>query len=287
VKPPRLIFGRTGAGPGEFNYPRAALLTPDGLLFTVDKGGGRVQCLQTDGAFVRDWRMPDTSAGRPTGLGLAPDGRLFIADTHYARIMIFDQQGHHLGAFGEWGEGPGQFHLPTDVAIDTDGTIYVSEYGGDDRISKFSPDQRWLLSFGGQDAGEARLSRPQTILIAPDHTLWVADACNHRICRFDADGRLLASFGRLGAGRGELRFPYSLDLLSDGTLIVCEYGNNRLQRFTPDGRSLGTWGTPGRDAGQLAYPWAVSIGPDDGVFVIDSGNNRVQVIDGRDAANWR
>jgi DNA-binding beta-propeller fold protein YncE len=70
--------------------------------------------------------MPEWSAGKPTGLGVAPDGTVYAADTHYSRVMIFDPDGRHLGEFGSHGHGPGQFVLPSDVAVDEEGCIYVS-----------------------------------------------------------------------------------------------------------------------------------------------------------------
>lgn len=272
------IFGRTGLGAGEFSYPRAAVMGAGQRLYVVDKAG-RVQAFTSDGQYVLEWRMPAWEAGKPTGLGVGPQGWVYAADTHYSRVMVFEPDGRMVGTFGSRGEGPGQFILPTDVAVDAAGYVYVGEYSGNDRISKFSPDWEYLFSFGGPEAGEARLQRPQSLVLAADGTLWVADACNHRICHFSAEGDLLGVFGRNGSGAGELRFPYGIDLLSDGTLVVAEYGNNRMQRFDVKGRSLGIWGRAGRHPGELAYPWAVVVGSGDEVFVIDSGNNRVQVLD--------
>lgn len=281
---PLIAFGRTGIGPLEFNYPRAAAMSPDGTLLIVDKAA-RIQRFSARGEFLSAWRMPAFDAGKPTGLGVGPDGRVFAADTHYSRVTVFTVDGAIERQFGENGTGPGQFMLPTDVEIDPDGEIYVSEYGGNDRISRYSPDWRFRFSFGGRDAGDARLERPQCIRRGADGTLWVADACHHRICRFSPDGRLLSTFGSLGGGAGELRFPYNVDVLSDGTLIVCEYGNNRIQRFNPAGKSLAIWGQAGRRLGELAYPWAAVVGADDRLYVVDSGNNRVQVVAAQAVSN--
>ncbi|HMQ15149.1 MAG TPA: 6-bladed beta-propeller [Phycisphaerae bacterium] len=279
------IIGQTGVGPREFNYPRGiAIDARRGQMWVVDKGG-RIQCLSAAGEFVRGWRVPEIDAGRPIGLGVAPDGRVFVADTHYSRVMIFSPEGELLARFGENGFGPGQFLLPTDVAIDENGFVYVAEYGGNDRISKFSPRLEHQLSFGGPGAGEAALRRPQRIAL-DDGGLWVADSCNHRLVHFDRDGRFLGAFGSLGDGRGALRFPYGVGVLSDRTLVVCEYGNNRVQRFSRDGASLGAWGGPGRRAGELAYPWAVDVDANDQVVVVDSGNNRLQVFAGLDRRTW-
>jgi DNA-binding beta-propeller fold protein YncE len=285
--PPELVFGRTGVGAGEFNYPRAVAVAAPDQIYVVDKAG-RIQLYSQTGKFQLAWKMPETKAGLPTGLGFSPNGNLYVADTHYSRIVIFDRAGKRLATFGSFGDGPGQFGLPTDVAVDKAGFIYVGETGENDRISKFSPQHEFILSFGGADGPPAaRLARPQSIRIAPDGTLLVADACNHRICRFDADGNLLSAFGKPGHEVGQLHFPYDVDQLSDGTLVVCEYGNNRVQRFDTEGASLGVWGGPGREEGRLAYPWALAVGADDRILVVDSGNNRVQVIDGRAAGAWR
>ncbi|MCK4343095.1 MAG: hypothetical protein KAY37_15380 [Phycisphaerae bacterium] len=282
----QFVFGTTGMGAGEFSYPRAIAEAPDGRLYIVDKAA-RIQCYSPAGEFLFDWRMPESSAGKPTGLGIGPDGKVYAADTHYSRVMIFEPDGTPAGQFGSNGEGPGQFIMPTDVAVNAAGEIYVSEYGGNDRVSKFSPDRQYLFSFGDRSAGPAQLQRPQALLLDDDGSLWVADACNHRICHFSSDGELLSTFGHRGTGPGELRFPYGLDWLPDGSFIVAEYGNNRLQRFAAAGHSLGTWGAAGRKAGQLAYPWAVVSDPDGLMYVLDSGNNRVQVVEGLESRTWQ
>jgi len=272
-------------GPGEFNYPRAAALGLGGELYVIDKGG-RLQVLTAKGEYLRGWDMPRIEAGKPTGLGVGPDGSLYIADTHYARVLVYSPHGRLLRTIGSFGNGPGQFRLPTDVAVAPDGSFFVSEYGGNDRISRFSADGTFLYDFGGPQAGDVRLRRPQSLVLDRDGTLWVTDAANHRVCRFAPDGRLLQTFGTVGSGLGQLRFPYGIDLLPDGTLVVCEYGNNRVQRFTRDGRSLGIWGAAGREPGRLAYPWAVAADRDGRLFIVDSGNNRIQVVDGLDPDTW-
>ena len=279
-------FGRTGMGPGEFSYPRAAVATADGRVYVVDKAA-RVQCYTSAGEFLFDWRTPAKDAGKPTGLGLDAAGNVYVADTHYGRVLIYDPRGAFIATLGSFGDGPGQFRLPTDVAVDWEGYIYVSEYGGNDRISKFTPDRRYLFSFGGEGGGDTHLNRPQSLLIERDGSLWVTDACHHRVCRFDANGRWLGAFGNSGSAAGELRFPYGLDSLSDGTLVVTEYGNNRLQRFDQAGRPLGTWGRAGRKLGELAYPWAAVVVDGRRIMVIDSGNNRIQVLDGLARGTWR
>ena len=158
--------------------------------------------------------------------------------------------------------------------------MFVSEYGGNDRVSVFSPQGEFLLSFGSPGEGAGQFSRPASLCVdGPRGRLYVADACNHRIVVYDLAGVRQGELGGLGSGPGQLRYPYGLALASDGRLVVCEYGNNRLQVFGPDGRPLRLLGGPGRAPGQLAYPWDVAVDGRDRAYVVDAGNNRVQVWD--------
>jgi len=270
-------FGQTGRGQGEFVYPRAIDIAGDGSLFIVDKTG-RIQRLSAKGDFLGCFQMPLIEIGKPTGLSVGPNGNLYVADTHYHRVVVFSPEGETVHAFGSFGQDNGCFIYPTDVAFSQDGRIFVGEYGGNDRISVFDEQGEFLYCFGSPGSGEGQLARPAALCVDKVHDcLYVADACNHRIAIYKLDGTLLGYIGSAGREQGQLRYPYDLALLPDGTLVVCEYGNNRLQLFDSDGRSLAVYGGPGRQLGQLAYPWGVAVDSDRRAFIVDAGNNRIQV----------
>lgn len=262
---------------GHFAYPRAITVTPDNLIYIADKSG-RVQRFDADGDFQFGWTMPQYKFGKPIGMTVHPDGRLLIADTHYSRVSIFDAQGQFLGSFGSHGDGPGQFRLVTDVAVDRFGYIYVGEYGGNDRITKFSPDFEVVDIFGDTPIEGERLSRPAGLAIDAHDNLWVADACNHRIVRFGLDGRFKDCFGSMGTAPGQLRWPYDINVCNDGTLLVSEFGNNRLQWFDTHGRVVRSWGHTGRKLGELVSPWGAVQAPNGLYYVVDSKNDRVQIV---------
>lgn len=270
-------FGRMGLAPSEFSYPRAITVDPDGRVLVVDKAG-RIQRFDTDGHYLDEWVMPETRDGKPVGLAVHPDGRIFVADTHYHRVSIFDPNGVAIGSFGREGSGDGEFLLPTDVAFDKMGFIYVSEYQGNDRITKWSPDLEFVGVIGAEPINGLRLSRPAGIDVDEEQTLWVADACHHRVVRFSLDGEVLATFGGFGHEPGKLRYPYDIAVTPEGTILVCEYEGNRLQWFSKDGRSLRVWGEPGRRVGALHSPWGAACGVGGRVYIADSENYRVQVI---------
>ncbi|RIK69226.1 MAG: hypothetical protein DCC65_00315 [Planctomycetota bacterium] len=272
------VFGGPGLSPGEFSYPRAIAVSPvDGSVFVCDKTA-RIQRFSPAGEYEHQWRMPEFKNGKPTGMAVDSNNRLWVADTHYYRVIAFDRDGRELLRFGSRGEGPGQFGFPCSVAIDRNGFVYVGEYGGNDRISKFTPDGRFIASFADKGAGEGWVERPASLVFDPDGTLWVADACHHRICRYGTDGRFLIAFGTAGDGPGELNYPYGVAIEGTGTLLVADRGNSRITRFTRDGAFVASWGSPGRAVGQIAQPWGVALDREGGIYCLDSWNNRVQLI---------
>ena len=269
-------FGRTGRGDGAFVYPRG--IESDGeRLFVVDKTG-RIQRFDPRGQWLGVTQMPLIATGKPVGLTAGPDGQLYVADTHYHRIAAFSAGGEIISSFGEFGQGDGQFIYPTDVAFAPDGRIFVSEYGGNDRISIFDRDHKFLGSFGSPGSEPGQLSRPNAMALdAKRSILYVADACNHRIAVYDLDGKLLRTIGQIGREPGQMRYPYGLALCGNGDLVAVEYGNNRLQVFNAAGESIAVYGGPGRQLGQLAYPWGVTVNEHRQAFVVDAGNDRIQI----------
>ncbi len=268
----------TGTGPNQVVYPRAIAYSPsDDSFFLVDRTA-HVQHLDHDGHCLADWRMPEWKMGKPTGMSVGPDNNLYVADTHYQRVMVYSPKGELLRHWGKEGRGPGEFIYPTHIAFDGKGHIFVSEYGDNDRISVFDKDYNFLYQIGKFGTGDGEFIRPQSMVIDGD-TLYVTDACNGRVCVFKTDGKWVRNIGQTGGELGQFRFPYGMDMDQEGHLIVCEFGNNRVQMIDKEtGKGLRAWGGPGRDLGQMAYPWGVAVDKHDRVAAVDAGNNRVQVF---------
>jgi ABC-type spermidine/putrescine transport system permease subunit II/DNA-binding beta-propeller fold protein YncE len=271
------VLGRTGRGNGEFVYPRGVCLGENGTVWVLDRTG-RIQHFDAGGEFLGQILMPETEAGFPVGAKVGPDGLLYVADTHYHRVCIYRGDGTLVRQFGSHGQGPGQFIFPTDVAIADDGRVFVSEYGGNDRVSVFSPQGEFLFSFGSLGEGPEQFSRPEALCLDRRHgLLYVADACNHRIVIYDLSGKRRGQLGQLGSGPGQLRYPYGLALTPEGHLVVSEFGNNRIQVLDAQGRCLAVVGEAGRQPGQLACPWGVAVDGRGRAYIAEAGNNRVQI----------
>ncbi|MFI5341239.1 MAG: peptidyl-alpha-hydroxyglycine alpha-amidating lyase family protein [Candidatus Methylomirabilales bacterium] len=113
----------TRGGP-PFNRPTDAAVSPNGDLYVVDGyGNARVHHFTADGKLIRSWGEPGTGPGQfhlPHAVFVARDGRVLVADRENDRIQFFSPEGEYLD---QWTH----VQRPTDIYIDRDGLVYVSE----------------------------------------------------------------------------------------------------------------------------------------------------------------
>lgn len=276
---PEAVWAPPGIRP--LVYPRGIAYSAVAREFFVVDRLARIQRISPDGRFVNEWQMPEQEHGRPVGISVGPDGNVYIPDTHYHRLIVYTPEGKEVRRWGKFGTGPGEFIYLTDVAFDSKGRVFVSEYGDNDRVQVFSAQGERLFQFGTFGQGDGQFSRPQSMVIERD-LVYITDACNHRLVVFTTEGKWVRNMGTAGSGPAEYRFPYGLDQDVDGNLIVTEFGNSRVQKIDKQtGEAIWVWGKGGREEGELAYPWASATDGKGRVVVVDSGNNRLQVVRSR------
>ena len=218
--------------------------------------------------------MPDTSVGRPEGIVLLTDGRLAICDTHYHRVVFFSVEGKFLGSFGKLGRQTGEFVYPVAITQDDKGFIYIAEYGGNDRIQRFSQAGVFQSKFSSFGTGEGQLQRPSG-LVWHDGTIYVADAINNRVSSFTDKGTYL---GVLGGTELDLKFPYDIALDPGGALCIIEYGAGRLTRVNLKGVIIDRYGSAGNGPQQFRTPWGLMVDKNRRIIVADTGNRRLVTL---------
>ena len=86
---------------------------------------------------------------RPYGIGIAPNGNIWVSDAYRDRFQILAPDGTFIETWGASGDGEGEFEFFSqrsalgspdgDVAFDAAGSIYVLDTGNY-RVQKFGPD---------------------------------------------------------------------------------------------------------------------------------------------------
>ncbi len=255
--------------------PRS-VATGNGDEIAVLDTAGRVLIYSAEGELRRQWQMLDVSVGKPEGIVVLKDGRVVVCDTHYHRVVWFDSAGQWLQNIGRKGEGDGEFFYPVGICKDAEENLYVCEYGGNDRVQKFTREGKWLASFGSFGTGRGQFQRPSG-LAWHDGRLYVADAINNRVLIFTDTGTFI---GLLGGDAQPLAFnlPYDIALGGDGALYIIEYGAGRLSRVSTDGRLLGQLGRSGGGEGEFGTPWGLTVDSQMRIRIADTKNRRIVAL---------
>jgi DNA-binding beta-propeller fold protein YncE len=181
------------------------------------------------------------------------------------------------GKFGKGsGDGPGQLNSPRGIAVDGQGRLYVTDLGNS-RISVFNPDGTPAFSFGkkGEEPPKSKageFNEPSGVAVAPDGTVYVADAWNGRIQAFDPKGKPKAEFG---GARFSFYSPRNVAVDQQGNFYVADTGNSMVKVYNPGGKELKVLGGKGKGGGHFNEVFGIAINAKGEVFVADPGNQRI------------
>jgi sugar lactone lactonase YvrE len=181
------------SGPLTLSLPVAAAVDKAGAVFVADAAGGDVVGFDPATGFGRRYRPSARPGFKPVAVAVG-EGRLYVADQDSLRIELFSiGDGSHLAGF-DVRDSAGGWALPTGLAIDDAGTLYVADMPAG-RIMAFMQDGSLVRSIGQRGNRYGDLGQPKGVAIGPDDVLFVADAEFGHVHIFNADGRLLMLIG--------------------------------------------------------------------------------------------
>jgi len=210
---------------------------------------------------------------KPYGVHADRDGRIFVADTGWGKLVVFDYANRK---FAFWGTGgPGTLAKPVGVTSDSQGRVYVSDAIAQ-RVVVFDRDGNFLQAMGKKGEFE----RPVGLVVNDQlGRLYVIDAKKHHIAVFDiADGSLIRTIGERGKEPGQFNWPTNIAIDSSGTLYVMDTMNFRVQILDPEGEVLNTFGEIGDGIGQFARPKGIAVDSEGSIYVVDAAFNNFQIF---------
>jgi peptidylamidoglycolate lyase len=129
----------------------------------------------------------------PHGISIDGENNIFLTDVSLQQVFKFTHDGKMIFAIGEPRVGAWDathFNEPTDIAIRSDGTFYVSDGYVNSRVALFDRNGGWLREWGKKGSGPGEFSNPHGLTFVPGNTdVLVADRENSRLQLFDRNGR--------------------------------------------------------------------------------------------------
>ena len=195
------------------------------VIYLTDSVLGKIFVLNRDGEHL----YTISGLQRPTGIAYhAKSRRLYVADTLENRIVVFDDNGLQLDAFGTRGGAEGEFNFPSTLTFFED-ILYVNDTMNF-RIQAFNLDGTPINSFGELGDGSGQFAHSKGLATDEEGHLYIADALSNYIQIFDSKGRFLLAFGGMGSNRGQFRLPAGIFILGN-RIFVTDTQNRRVQVF--------------------------------------------------------
>ena len=173
----------------------------------------------------------------PNGMAIDAENRLlYVADTELDQVLVYDADTYKLlRRIGTTGQNhtltdPGNFSKPTNVAVDKDGNLYVSDTYND-RVEIFDADGTFIRAFGRNGDGPGDFARPKGIAVDVDGHVWVADSMLNRLQVFTPEGRLLLAVGGFGITPGKFEALTGLTIDKQNRVFTSEQLLARTQMF--------------------------------------------------------
>lgn len=220
---------RFGGGPeGALKKPLGVALDAQGHIYVADVEEQAVFVFDGVGMFLKKYGEAKMFA-RPVDVVASDDGeKIFVLDaggidSQQHRVVVLNKAGELVQTIGRRGTGEGEFNLPTQIALDSKGHIYVLD-AGNFRIQVFTPEGKYERSWGQVGRNFGDLARPRGLAVDGEGNVYVTDAAFRNFQVFNAAGELLMSIGGEGLTDepGQFSLPAGVAIDERGNVFVVD-----------------------------------------------------------------
>jgi sugar lactone lactonase YvrE len=208
-----------------------------------------------DGNFLDSWGEDVLKDAH--GIFIDKDDNVWCTERETHCIRKFNNKGELVLTIGTpdvQGANDGDpFRLPTDLAIASDGTLFITDGYGNARVHKYTQEGQLLKSWGTWGEGPSQFQLSHCVRIDKQDRLWVCDRTNNRIQHFDTDGNFLSEWTGL----------YHPDTIHfdpiDDVIYIAEL-DQQVSIYTLTGELLSQWGgrVKSEKPGEfIAYPHGI------------------------------
>ena len=260
----KLGFADGQGSAAQFDLPSGITIDTVGNLYVADMVKHRIRKVTPKGEVTTlaggQWGFADGqgSAAKfsdPHGITIDAMGNLYVADRGNHRIRkvtpkgeVSTLAGSDKGGFADGQGSTAQFYVPSGIAIDAAGNLYVAD-SGNRRIRKITPSGEVTTLAGSEKGfadgkGTAQFDR-HGIAIDAAGNLYMTDRDRNLIRKVSPKGEVstfagggkegFAGFADGQGGAAQFYSPDSIALDAAGNLYVTDKINYRIRKITPKG----------------------------------------------------
>jgi DNA-binding beta-propeller fold protein YncE len=210
------------AGQAAMKVPINVVVDKDGTCYVTDTGRNQVLVFDQQGALIE--AMGRAGEMQPCGIALTAD-RLYVTDLTNQCVRVYNKSTRQLVLTvpRPGTEAKNKPFGPTNVAVDSNGRMYVSDSRGF-CVKIYDAEGNHVRTVGDLGVTPGQFTLPKGIGVDRENRFYVIDAAAPVVQMFDADGRLLMFFGQPNSsGAAGLYLPAGLAVDYDNVGLFQKY----------------------------------------------------------------
>ena len=252
-------------------------------IYVFNRGTHPMIIFDRDGNVESYWG--DGVFANPHGVTIGPEDEVYCVDNGDSTVRKFTADGKLLMTLGDAHKpapkmSGAPFSRPTHLAVDKrTGELYVADGYSNARVHKYTPDGKYLFSWGESGTGEGQFNIVHNVSTDTDGWVYVADRENHRVQVFSSEGKYETQWGNLSRTAA-----IHIDSRDDNELVYvgeyfCGIGSNdigtdlgpRVSIFDTKGHLLGRAGREsyGDEPGRFYSPHGITVDSHGDIYVAE------------------
>ena len=272
---PIVAVGKRGKAPGELWVSNAVAIDRNSNHIYVTEGGildnfARISIFSEGGEFLTSYTHEHMKI--PNGIAIHTNN-MYVSDIGANAVFQFKIESdiRLVAKLGTRGTGNGQFHYPSNLAVSTNGDVYVADCYNN-RIQILDSSLHYLRTLTEQP-----IPHPHDIKLTTDSVYVLCDD-SPCIRVFSYTGDMLRSLITRGDQLqvNEARY-FCLD--SQENIIISDEGAHDIKAFSKEGTLIHTIGGEGQEVGMFVCPTGLALNNELNLIVLSSNYNyRLQIF---------
>ena len=305
-----LDWGGYGFKDGKFNNPNGIAVDKEGNVFVSDENC-RIQKFSPDGEFITSWGncgVGEANFFNPVELATDDNGNVYalnylqvnvsdIVIKRFCNIQKFTSEGDFITKWGSEGTEDGQIFIPTGLAVDSEGNVFVADFYADlltfattyymkCRIQKFTSEgelvEKWetegsMMDFE-LDFYFVPLNGP--LAVDSEDSLCFLDLFPFSVRRILPNGEFTAGWEYLDLEEDIIPFTSGMAMDGADNVYVTFTFPGYIKKFTSEGELITRWNlslsTPVGQFGLRPMGWKIAANIEGEIYHVDGMNHRIQ-----------